>query len=237
MSQLRVDTITDEEGTGSPSFPNGAEFDSGSAGSPSITFDGDTNTGLFRPAADTLAAATNGSERMRIDSSGNVSLTSGNLILSDGAGIDFSAHPNAAGMTSELLDDYEEGVHTVSITTFGGSVTLAADGNQMAYTKVGRIVFVTASLRVESVSSPTGGIVFSLPFLPVASPGGSPFSCAANIRIDRSVSKNYRDFVGGIFGSDMRAYIADVNVILSSGANAQQLQANSLIDIQAHYFV
>jgi len=49
-------------------------FGSGSAGSPSITFDGDTNTGLFRPAADTLAASTNGSERIRIDSSGNVGI-------------------------------------------------------------------------------------------------------------------------------------------------------------------
>ena len=80
MSEIRVDNITDEEGTGSPSFPNGIVvdnlgiFDSGSAGSPSITFDGDTNTGLFRPAADTLAASTNGSERMRIDSSGNVGI-------------------------------------------------------------------------------------------------------------------------------------------------------------------
>ena len=80
MSEIRVDSITDEEGTGRPSFPNGIVvdnlgiFDSGSAGSPSITFDGDTNTGLFRPAADTLAASTNGSERMRIDSSGNVGI-------------------------------------------------------------------------------------------------------------------------------------------------------------------
>ena len=49
-------------------------FDSGSAGSPSITFDSDTNTGLFRPDADTLAASTNGSEAMRIDSAGNVGI-------------------------------------------------------------------------------------------------------------------------------------------------------------------
>ena len=51
-----------------------AEFDFGSAASPSITFDGDTSTGLFRPDADTLAAATNGSEHMRINSAGNVGI-------------------------------------------------------------------------------------------------------------------------------------------------------------------
>lgn len=36
-----------------------------------LCFDGDENTGFFRPAADTLAAATGGTERWRIDSAGN----------------------------------------------------------------------------------------------------------------------------------------------------------------------
>ena len=42
----------------------------GSAASPSLIFNGDSNTGIFRAAADTLAFSTAGSERMRIDSSG-----------------------------------------------------------------------------------------------------------------------------------------------------------------------
>jgi hypothetical protein len=46
----------------------------GSAASPSISVTGDTNTGLFFPAADTIGVATGGSERMRIDSSGNLGL-------------------------------------------------------------------------------------------------------------------------------------------------------------------
>ena len=43
----------------------------GSAAAPTITHTGDTNTGIFFPAADTVAASTAGAERMRIDSSGN----------------------------------------------------------------------------------------------------------------------------------------------------------------------
>jgi len=43
----------------------------GSAGTPAIQ-GGDTNTGMFFPAADTVAITTGGSERMRVDSSGNV---------------------------------------------------------------------------------------------------------------------------------------------------------------------
>jgi hypothetical protein len=46
----------------------------GSASAPAITNDGDTNTGIFFPAADTAAISTGGSERMRIDTSGNVGI-------------------------------------------------------------------------------------------------------------------------------------------------------------------
>ena len=44
----------------------------GSASAPAITTDGDTNTGIFFPAADTIAFAEGGAEAMRIDSSGNL---------------------------------------------------------------------------------------------------------------------------------------------------------------------
>ena len=50
------------------------EFADGSASTPSITNDGDTNTGIFFPAADTIAFAEGGVEAMRLDSSGNLGL-------------------------------------------------------------------------------------------------------------------------------------------------------------------
>lgn len=46
----------------------------GTSASPSIYFTSDTNTGIFSPAADNVAVATGGSERMRVDSSGNVGI-------------------------------------------------------------------------------------------------------------------------------------------------------------------
>jgi hypothetical protein len=49
-------------------------FADGSASTPSITNDGDTNTGMFFPAADTIAFAEGGVESMRIDSAGNVGI-------------------------------------------------------------------------------------------------------------------------------------------------------------------
>jgi hypothetical protein len=46
----------------------------GSAGAPAITTSGDTNTGIFFPAADTIAFSEGGVEAARFDSSGNLGI-------------------------------------------------------------------------------------------------------------------------------------------------------------------
>jgi hypothetical protein len=46
----------------------------GTAAAPAITTSGDTNTGIFFPAADTIAFSEGGAEAMRLDSSGNLGL-------------------------------------------------------------------------------------------------------------------------------------------------------------------
>lgn len=49
-----------------------ATFSAGSASAPAITTSGDTNTGMFFPAADAVATATSGTERMRVDPNGHL---------------------------------------------------------------------------------------------------------------------------------------------------------------------
>jgi hypothetical protein len=77
--------LTDETGTGanvfatsptiaSPTFTSQSIFAAGTAGAPALTTTGDTNTGVFFPAADTIAFAEGGVEAMRIDSNGNVGI-------------------------------------------------------------------------------------------------------------------------------------------------------------------
>jgi hypothetical protein len=52
---------------------------SGSAASPSISLLSDANTGLFFPASDTIALATNGAERLRVDATGAVTIGGSNV--------------------------------------------------------------------------------------------------------------------------------------------------------------
>jgi hypothetical protein len=67
-------------------------LDTGAAATPSLTFDGDTNTGIYSPGADQVAVVTNASERIRIGANGELGLsganygTSGQVLTSAGSG-------------------------------------------------------------------------------------------------------------------------------------------------------
>jgi len=78
----------------------------------------------------------NGSERVTLDE--HLTISNGNLVIgTSGHGIDFSVTGNGSGsMSNELLDDYEEGSWTASIS--GGNFITT---NAAYYTKIGRMVY------------------------------------------------------------------------------------------------
>ena len=124
---------------------------------------------IHRPAASTLAFVTNNTERVRIDSSGDLSISDGNLVVASGHGIDFSATADPSfGNTSnrqELLDDYEEGqwVPEYSGATAAGSVSYSY--RKGYYIKIGAQVTVWIEMTVSSASGMSGSAQISnLPF-------------------------------------------------------------------------
>jgi hypothetical protein len=90
---------------------------------------------------------------------GNVTLSTGNLVIGTaGKGIDFSADPSAAGMTSELLSDYEEGTWTP--TQGSGLTVVGAFSSSGYYTRVGRMVQYTGRISgATSVAVTAGGLM------------------------------------------------------------------------------
>ena len=123
---------------------------------------GDADTGLVF-GTDEVKIVTGGTDRVTVGSTGNLSIAAGNLVLASGSGIDFSATADGSGtMTSELLDDYEEGTWTPGFLASGTVTTDVANGN---YTKIGDLCFV--SLVVGSTGTPVGTdsiFITGLPF-------------------------------------------------------------------------
>ena len=98
-------------------------------------------------------------KKLTVKADGNVEINSGNLVIgTSGRGIDFSATSDASGMTNELLDDYEEGTWTATVTD-GGS---AFGTNNASYVKIGKMV----TLSFDLINNSGGNIyqVFGLPF-------------------------------------------------------------------------
>ena len=88
----------------------------------------------------------------------------GNLEFPNGKGIDFSATSDATGMSSELLDDYEEGNYNPTVTADSGSFGLNAGSDEASYIKIGALVHVQGYLSITSDSSASGNIKVSLPY-------------------------------------------------------------------------
>jgi hypothetical protein len=107
----------------------------------------------------------------------------GGTLGTSGKGITFPASQSAS-TNANTLDDYEEGLFTATvITSTSGTITLNSGVEELAYTKIGRVVYVQGLLEISSVSSPVGAVVYiqGLPFTTAdladyAGRGGTAFS-------------------------------------------------------------
>ena len=103
-----------------------------------------------------------------------ISLQNGNLAFSTaGKGIDFSASAHSGGMSSEILDDYEEGTFT---PTLSGCDSVSFSSAPAVYIKIGSMVHIqwySGAFTVANAVTNSARIT-GLPFLPVS----GKYSCA-----------------------------------------------------------
>ena len=112
--------------------------------------------------------SSNGSTAASFDTSGNQTLSTGNLIQGTAAkGINFTANTPTAGKTSQLLNWYEEGTWTPVASGDSGSLTSYTSNGR--YTRVGRQVFLQGVVTLTNVGTAGGRMVIN----------GFPFTIAS----------------------------------------------------------
>lgn len=151
----------------------------------------------------------------RAISATQLTLTTGNLIVSSGKGIDFSA--TAGTGTSELLADYEEGAWTP--TSGVGSATL----NSGIYTKVGRQVTVIGTITFPVQTNAAQAIITGLPFATVGKNSAGVIA--------------FTDF-GSTFFMFVPAGTSEIQLYTTvAGAVSYTLFSGKRVDFFATYFV
>ena len=141
-----------------------------------VRIEGDTDANLFcTDATNSRIGVGTVSPAEKVDVVGNIKL-SGNVIPASGFGIDFAATSGTG--TSELLADYEEGTWT---PTDGSGAGLTFDaGTAGIYTKIGRVVYLSASVRYPSTASAANAVISGMPFAMAASPDGAQGGMSIN---------------------------------------------------------
>ena len=164
-----------------------------------------------------------------------LTLTDGDITVASGHGISFAATGDGTTMTSELLDEYEEGTFTISTNS---NLNIASDSNGGRYTKIGNRCHINFTCGVNSVSG-TNHVFFTFPFTSLANTSGTKdsetVSLVAAYQID--LTSNAVQVYGKVEGGSPTCYVYmdfddGANAILTNAA----LSSSSFISIN-HTFV
>ena len=181
--------------------------------------------GIFY-SSDNVTTPFSGTQTVSLTSGGNVKIENGNLVFStSGTGIDFSAASgSAAGSTSALLDDYEEGTFTPSFTGSTTNPTITYLNQLGRYTKIGNVCFIEIRMVTSNVSGGGGNLKIS----------GLPFSQSPNSNLGGAFTKGFvyqwaqdpetfitfsGDSTIGIYRNDSTNTIAQVSDLTSGAVN------------------
>lgn len=180
-------------GSGTISSSGPFVFPAGTVSAPSVTFTGDLNTGFYNIAADTIGAATNGVERVRVDTAAVTSTlpvvhpagTAGAPSLTFASDLNTGFYQIAADTIGAATNGVERvRVDTAAVTSTlpyvapAGSVsapsmTFASDLNTGFYQIAGDTIGA-ATNGVERVRVDTAAVTSTLPVVHPAGTAGAP---------------------------------------------------------------
>jgi hypothetical protein len=173
-------------------------------------------------------------EAMRIDSAGDVTVSTGNLVIgTHGKGIDFSANTDDYGTPAsgaEVLDDYEEGTWAVGVSFDSATTGITYTGTSGEYVKIGNLVTAVGKFTLSSKGSSTGTArITGLPF-DVGGVSSSPSLRLENI--------SFADHPTGYAGSGSAIVITETsNAGVSTTVDDTNFSNNSAITVSFSYTV
>tara|TARA_R100001198_G_C5173285_1_gene173115 strand:- start:47 stop:676 length:630 start_codon:yes stop_codon:yes gene_type:complete len=129
-----------------------------------LILDADNDTSITADSDDTINFKVGGSDRLTINSSGDIDVETGDIFFSgSGKGINLGVTSNT---DSNTLEDYEEGTFTPTfIGTSGSAGSHAFINTEGKYRKVGNLVYIFLFGNVTNVGSYSGNNrVGGLPF-------------------------------------------------------------------------
>lgn len=157
----------------------------GSAAAPTYTFTGDVDTGVFSPAANVVALATNGTEKFRVTSGGNVGIgtASPGLRLEVAGSMAVSASSYIAWNTTATWSLQSDSTNFIRI--------LANNAERMRIDSNGNVVINTAALTTDA----TNGFLY-VPSCP-GTPTGTPTTYTGRVPIVVDSTNNKLYFYSG----------------------------------------
>jgi hypothetical protein len=162
----------------------------------------------------------------RAISATQLTLTTGNLIVANGQGIDFSLTPGTG--TSELLNDYEEGIWTPGFIFDGGNTGITYNVQVGTYTKIGNRVFFQGRVTLSSKGVDVGSVFID----------GLPFTTNATANYIGAYSVQMNNLAATVL-TPLGSIIENVNVLqltqLVTGSNVPLTDADFLNNTAANF--
>jgi len=122
-----------------------------------------------------LRLSGNSVECLNMGGTGDVRVLAGNVVIGTAAkGFNFTANTPQAGMTSQLLNWYEEGTFTPTLSGSTGDPTSTYTAQVGKYTRVGNLVTIYIQLFTSSYTGGSGTL--QIKALPFAATNGARFN-------------------------------------------------------------